>query len=106
LRANSLRGLEQSIGGSLRGAGYNYVINIDEYKHRNMVLVVDEQRCVILGSLKTILDQLRTQQRIPCSRCLFHPIQCLVEFENMIFVPEIFITRWLSHINFLFQNTM
>jgi hypothetical protein len=52
------------------------------------------------------LNQLSTESRIPGPGSLFQTIESLVKLANITRMRSIMKTRWLLHVDLLFQNTM
>jgi hypothetical protein len=52
------------------------------------------------------LNRLSTESRIPGPGSLFQTIESLVKLANITRMRSIMKTRWLLHVDLLFQNTM
>jgi hypothetical protein len=52
------------------------------------------------------LNQLSTESRILGSGSLFQTIESFVKLANILRMRSIMKTRWLLHVDLLFQNTM
>jgi hypothetical protein len=78
-----------------------YVIDIYlAYKYIISNLVSKESR-INFAYFKALFEQEFLQAFIPCSWCLLKPIECLLEFEDVVGELGIFEARWLLNIDYL-----
>jgi hypothetical protein len=84
---------------------YN-IISIDLSYKQIFTHFSSEESRVGINNFKTIFNKKIHKSFIPCSWCLFKPIECLMEFIGMVSIFFTFKVGWLLHIHFFFDWTI
>jgi hypothetical protein len=84
----------------------NNIINVDQHKNLNTIVLENEERRIRLGRNKTKLREAITEPCLPCSRGLLQAIKRALQLANMGEIPRIFKTVQLLHVDILRQKTM
>jgi hypothetical protein len=81
-----------------------YVINIYLAHKYIFINFASKKGRISFAYFKALLDQEFLKAFIPCSWCLLKPIECLLEFIDVVGELRIFKTRWLLIIDkFLYR---
>jgi hypothetical protein len=81
---------------------YN-IINIDLPYKQIFTYFSSEESKVGLTNPTTIFNKEVPKTFIPCSWCLLKPIECLIEFIDMVRISFTFKAGWLLHIHHFFD---
>jgi hypothetical protein len=86
--------------------GNNNIIDVDQHNDPNTIVLENEERRIRLGRNKTNLREAITDPRIPCLRGLLQAVKKALQLANMGWIPRVFKTGQLLHVDILRQKTM